>query len=87
MRLPAVPERVNSVIAADPWKLAGHAVVVDQVGSELSGPLAALSCKLPGCEPTLASANPAVSKPAPEAMPISPKSRIARRVVAVRHLA
>jgi hypothetical protein len=43
MRLPAVPEIVNSVIAADPWKLAGHAVVVDQVGSKVSGPLAALS--------------------------------------------
>jgi len=88
IRLPGVPALVNSVIAADPWKLAGHAEVVDQVGWVVKGPEAWLSTNLPGCEPTAASAIPAVSRPAPAVMPQIPRRKIARRVVlAVRHLA
>ncbi len=49
IRLPAVaPGAVYSVIAADPWKPVGHGVEVDQVGVEVSGPLAALSIRSPG---------------------------------------
>jgi hypothetical protein len=88
IRLPAVPALVNSVIAADPWKLAGQAVVVDQVGWSVREPEAELSTKLPGCEPTAATAIPAVSRPAPAVIPQIPRRKIARRVVlAVRHLA
>jgi len=88
IRLPGVPVRLNSVIAADPWKLVGHAVVVDQVGCAVRGPEVWLSTKLPGWEPTAASAIPAVSRPAPAVIPQIPRRKIARRVVlAVRHLA
>jgi hypothetical protein len=39
IRLPSVPESVNSVIAADAWKFVGHAVVVAHDGVESSEPL------------------------------------------------
>jgi hypothetical protein len=87
------PDRSNSTTTADPWLLAGHAVVVCHFGVELSAPLVTtepetVSCSWPGADPTAASANPAVSRPAPPAMPTSPRSRVARRTVqAVRHLA
>ncbi|HXZ63995.1 MAG TPA: hypothetical protein VEH05_04635 [Streptosporangiaceae bacterium] len=88
MSLPSIsPGAVYSVMVADPWKPVGHMVEVDQVGVELSGPLAALSIRLPGCEPTPASATPAVRTATPAVMPISPRSATARRVVpAVRQL-
>jgi hypothetical protein len=76
-----------SVMLADPWKPVGHATVVDHVACVVSAPLAGLSTRSPGSEPTPASAIPAVSKPAPAVMPIIPRSAIVRRTgLAVRHL-
>jgi hypothetical protein len=65
---------LNSPITADAWKPVGHPSVVDHVGVEEAAPLAGLSVRLPGCDPTPASADAAVSSPAPAARPI-----IARR--------
>lgn len=49
IRLPAVsPGAVYSVIAADAWNPVGQSVEVDHVGVDVSGPLAALSIRLPG---------------------------------------
>src|SRR5215472_10626329 len=61
--LTRVPLRLYSSISADPWKLAGQATVVDQVGTDVSGPVAGFSCRSPGRVPTAASENPAVTRP------------------------
>jgi hypothetical protein len=85
MPLTKVPLAVYSMTCADPWKPAGHAVVVDQVAWVASGPVAGDSCSWPGPEPTAASANPAVTKPALKVMPIIPRIRFARQTaLAVR---
>src|SRR5215467_7230948 len=46
--LPTEPFWFSANKTAEPWKPVGHAVVVDQVGVELLGPVAGLSWRLPG---------------------------------------
>jgi hypothetical protein len=82
------PLSVYSSMSADPAKPDGHAVVLPQVGSVVRGPEVTLSVRPPGMVPTAATANPAVTRPAPAIMPIVPRSKVVRRIVAaVRHRA
>jgi hypothetical protein len=73
MRLASVAP-LNSAIWADAWKLVGHPSVVDHVGFTVLAPLAGLRDRLPGSAPTLASADAAVSSPAPAARPSTARS-------------
>jgi|SRR5580700_6174049 hypothetical protein len=74
MRLNRLPSLLNSSTTADPWTPLGHPSVVDHVGVELMGPLAGLSTRLPGSVPFAASADAAVSSPAPAVRPTTPRS-------------
>ncbi len=86
--LTRVPLSVYSSTCADTLALDGHASALANFGVEVSAPVAGTSDRTPGRVPVAASANPAVTKPAPAVMPIVPRTRMARRVVlAVRHLA
>jgi hypothetical protein len=88
MELAKLLSVLNSASWADPWLLAGHASVVFAVGVSVVAPLAGVSTRLPGSDPTPeASANPAVTSPTPAIMPTAPESTTPRRIlVAVRHL-
>jgi hypothetical protein len=65
--------------------------VVDHVGVSERAPLAGLNLRLPGSDPTPASAGAAVVIAAPAITPITPiaprRTRARRIVVTVRHLA
>ncbi len=90
MRLARVPSGLNSVTLAEVWWPLGHPSVVDHVGAgvKVRAPLAGSRTRLPGSEPTPAavaaklrgcvlapaSAEPAVSRPAPAVRPITAKS-------------
>jgi len=87
--LTKVPSVRNSSTSADAVNPEGQAVVVPHFGCVVrgAGPML-LSVRPPGIVPWVASANPAVTRPAPAIMPIVASSRVARRMVlAVRHLA
>jgi hypothetical protein len=79
MPLTKLPLSVNSSTSADPAVADGHAVVLPQVGSVVRGPEVTLSVRPPGMVPTAATANPAVTRPAPAIMPTVPRSKVVRR--------
>jgi hypothetical protein len=85
-----VPPTLHSDIWADVWKPAGHATVDSHVVIVVSGPVVTTASawsrsRSPGCVPTPASANPAVTSPVPEAT-TAKRMTMRRIVLAARHL-